>query len=148
MNEVLFRWEHVVSYAECTVGNHIYYSRYLDILEKARGEFFRRLGKTLLQWQAEDTAFPVLECRIKYHAPARYDDRLKIEVRVTKAEGVRLNFSHAIYRLAPSQLLVEAETFHVCASLGEKPKRLPGELLRMLSEYGGSADSDATPERE
>jgi acyl-CoA thioester hydrolase len=138
MSDPVFRCQHRVSYAECTMGNHIYYSRYLDVLERARGDFFRHSGKTFLEWQNEGTIFPVLECRLKYHAPARYDDLLTIEVRVTLAKGVRLNFAHRI--LGPdSRLLVEAETFHVCASVEEKPKRLPGELVDRLSRAGGAS---------
>ena len=41
-----FRYPHRVTYAECTVGDHIYHSRYLDLLEAARGEFMRSLGPT------------------------------------------------------------------------------------------------------
>ena len=44
-----FRHPHRVTYAECTVGNHIYHSRYLDLLEAARGEFLRSLGPTVLR---------------------------------------------------------------------------------------------------
>ena len=44
-----FIHHHRVSYAECTVGNHIYHSRYLDLLEAARGEFLRALGRTVLE---------------------------------------------------------------------------------------------------
>ena len=55
---VPFRHPHRVSYAECTVGNHVYYSRYLDWLEAARGEFIRSLGSTVLQWQECDVYFP------------------------------------------------------------------------------------------
>lgn len=55
----IFQYTHRVSYADCTVGNHIYYGRYLNLLEIARGEFFRHLGITLLQLQAQDTIFPV-----------------------------------------------------------------------------------------
>jgi len=32
-------------------------------------------------------------------------------------------------------LILEAETFHACASLNEKPKRLPEELGKLLREY-------------
>ncbi len=32
MAENVFRWVYRVCYADCTVGNHIYYSRYLDLL--------------------------------------------------------------------------------------------------------------------
>src|SRR5581483_1046504 len=77
----VFRHAHRVTYAECTLGNHVYYSRYLDLLEAARGEFFRQLGATFQQWQEQDAIFPVVECRLRYKSPARYDDVLSIEVR-------------------------------------------------------------------
>ncbi|HEX4645160.1 MAG TPA: acyl-CoA thioesterase, partial [Verrucomicrobiae bacterium] len=55
-----------VTYADCTLGNHIYYSRYLNLLEAARGEFFRQLGAPLLRLQEAETIFPVIECRLRY----------------------------------------------------------------------------------
>jgi acyl-CoA thioester hydrolase len=129
-----FRHLHRVSYSDCTVGNHIYYGRYLNLLEIARGEFFRHLGTTFLQWQERDTIFPVLECHLRYKAPARYDDVLSIEVRPTLAERARLNFAHRITD-ASGRLILEAETNHVCAGLNDKPKRLPEELIAMLKPY-------------
>ena len=56
---VPFCHPHRVSYAECTVGNHVYHSRYLDWLEAARGEFIRSLGPTVREWQERDVIFPV-----------------------------------------------------------------------------------------
>src|SRR5213078_1014804 len=87
---------HRVAYSECTVGNHIYYSRYLDLLEAARGEFFRSLGSTFLHWRERDVIFPVIEARLRYKAPARYDDILTITVGISTAERVRLNFAYHI----------------------------------------------------
>lgn len=81
-----FRHPHRVSYAECTVGNHIYHARYLDLLEAARGEFLRALGPTVLELQERDCIFPVIEARLRYKAPARYDDLLTIEAWVTAVE--------------------------------------------------------------
>ena len=127
-----FRHLHRVSYAECTVGDHIYHSRYLDLLEAARGEFLRSLGSTVLTLQNEDFIFPVIEARLRYLAPARYDDLLIIEVRPTLAERVRLNFHHRVLNQA-GKLLLEAETFHCCTSRDEKPKRLPAELVGKLA---------------
>jgi acyl-CoA thioester hydrolase len=125
---------HRVTYAECTVGNHIYHSRYLDLLEAARGEFIRSLGATVLQWQENDMIFPVIEARLHYKFPARYDDLLTIEVRVTAIEKVRLNFGHRILN-QNGRLILEAETFHVCTGIDEKPKRLPEELAEKLKPY-------------
>jgi acyl-CoA thioester hydrolase len=126
-----FRYPHRVSYAECTVGNHVYHSRYLDWLEAARGEFIRSLGATVLQWQERDVIFPVIEARLRYKSPARYDDLLAIEVWPTAIEHVRLNFAHRIIN-QDGKLILEAETFHVCAGVNEKPKRLPEELAAKL----------------
>ena len=134
MTTPVFRHPHRVTYAECTVGNHIYYARYLDLLEAARGEFFRQLGTTLLALQERGVLFPVVECRLRYKAPARYDDVLAVEVWPTTAEKVRLNFSHRILNQTGARLL-EAETFHVCTGLNEKPTRLPAELVVALHPY-------------
>jgi acyl-CoA thioester hydrolase len=130
----MFRHAHRVSYAECTVGNHIYHSRYLDLLEAARGEFMRSLGQPVLELQAADYIFPVIEARLRYKAPARYDDLLAVEVWVTAVEKIRVNFGHRILN-QNGKLILEAETFHVCTGLDEKPKRLPEELAEKLKPH-------------
>ena len=129
-----FCYQHRVSYAECTVGNHIYHARYLDLLEAARGEFLRALGTTVLSLQDADFIFPVIEARLRYKFPARYDDLLAIEVRPTLVERVRLNFGHRIHN-QDGKLILEAETFHCCTSRDEKPKRLPEELVERLKPH-------------
>ena len=127
-----FRHTHRVTYAECTVGNHVYHSRYLDLLEAARGEFLRSLGSPVLYWQENGAIFPIVECRLNYESPARYDDLLTIEVWVTAIEKVRVNFSHRITN-QNGKLILEAETFHVSTGLNEKPKRVPPELAEKLA---------------
>jgi len=126
---------HRVVYSECTLADHIYYARYLDILEAARGEFFRHLGSSLLAWQGRDTIFPVVECHLRYKTPARYDDTLRIGLWVTWAERVRLNFAFHILNQAGA-LVLEGETLHACTRVGGKPKRLPEPFLSALRAGG------------
>jgi len=130
----IFRHIYRVVYADCTVGNHIYYSRYLDILEAARGEFFRQLGMPLLELQAQETIFPVVECYLRYKSPARYDDVLTIELWTTLAQGARVNFGFRILK-DEKILILEGETFHVCTGLNEKPKRVPTDSLEKFSKF-------------
>jgi acyl-CoA thioester hydrolase len=78
--------------------------------------------------------FPVIEARLRYKFPARYDDLLAVEVWVTAIEKVRLNFGHRILN-QNGKLILEAETFHVCTGIDEKPKRLPEELVEKLGPY-------------
>jgi acyl-CoA thioester hydrolase len=134
MSESGFRYQHRVVYADCTVGNHVYYGRYLDLLEAARGEFFRMLGGTFAEWQARGFMFPVVEAHLRYQALARYDDLLQVEVWVTTAERVRLNFAYRITNQAGAPVL-EGETMHACMNLGEKLKRLPEELAVALKPH-------------
>ena len=129
-----FRSLHRVTYRDCTLGNHVYYARYLDFLEAARGEFFRHLGKTFLQWQDEDVIFPVIESHLRYKGPARYDDVIAIDMTVTLAARIRLNLAY-VATVADNQRVLEGETYHVCSGINEKPKALPEELLRSLGPY-------------
>lgn len=129
----VFRHPHRVIYADCTLGNHVYHARYLDLLEAARGEFFRHLGTTFLDWQERDVIFPLIEAHLRYRAPAVYDDALQTAVWITVAERVRLNFGYRMVNQAQSVIL-EAETFHVCTGRdGKKPKRLPAVLVAVLN---------------
>ena len=134
MHSQVFLHKYRVTYADCTVGNHIYYARYLHLLEAARGEFFRQIDSTFLHWQSQDIIFPVVECHLKYKAPARYDDVLSVELWPIFAQGVRLNFAFQVTH-EKGPLLVSGETHHVCTSLDEKPKRLPAELAAKLGPY-------------
>ena len=129
-----FQHTHRVTYAECTLGNHVYYSRYLDLLEAARGEFFRQLSSPFLKWQEQGIIFPVIECRVRYKSPARYDDILTIELEPANIDRVRLNFNYRI-RNQSGALILEAETFHVCTGLDEKLRRIPEELAGLLGKF-------------
>lgn len=86
------------------------------------------------QMQGTDTTFPVIECTLRYKAPARYDDVLTTEVWLALVERARLNFNYRI-RNQEKRLILEAETLHVCAVLNGKPKRISEELLAMLRPY-------------
>jgi|1185.fasta_scaffold219750_2 acyl-CoA thioester hydrolase len=123
-----------VIYAQCTIGNHVYHSRYLDIMEAARGEFMRALGYPLQRLQDEDYIFPVVSLRMKFIAPARYDDELEIRLSLKDVSRLRLTVNHQIAG-SEGQTFVEAETDHVCTSIHEKPKRMPLELLAACERY-------------
>ena len=141
----LFRHRHRVTYAECTVGNHVYYARYLDILEAARGEFLRAAGTPLSVWQSQGVIFPVVEAVLHYEAAARYDDELIIEVVVTELDRLKLAFAYGVSNTR-NQIILTGRTRHVCTGLDEKPKRMPPELFNKLNlACTGKPSVPATP---
>lgn len=128
-----FIHEHRVTYADCTVGNHVYYGRYLDVLESARGAFFRHAGIPFLQLQQQEIIFPVVECHLRYKAAARYDDILAVSVWPALVERVRLNFGYRIDR--GDTLILTGETHHVCTGLDEKPRRILPAVMAALNPF-------------
>lgn len=134
MAETIFRAPYRVTYADCTVGNHVYYGRYLNILEGARGEFFRQIGHPFLRLQNEGIIFPVVECRLRYRGAARYDDVLSIEVWLGELARVRLTFEHRVVGPEGNELM-KGTTMHACTGLDDKPRRLPEELTAALGPY-------------
>jgi acyl-CoA thioester hydrolase len=134
MSHQLFVHSHRVTYAECTMGNHIYYSRYLDLLEAARGEFFRHLGMPFKQLHEDDTLFPVVEVQVRYKGAARYDDVLRVELWLTEMERVRLGFAYRIINEAQHPIIA-ARTLHACTTAEDRMKKLPVELVAQLSPY-------------
>jgi acyl-CoA thioester hydrolase len=129
-----FRHPYRVTYADCTLGDHIYYARYLNLLEAARGELFRQVGQSFLQLQKAGVIFPVIECRLRYRGAARYDDLLTIELWLAELARVRLTFEYRV--LGPDgHELVEATTMHACTGLDDKPRRLPEGLVSVLGPY-------------
>jgi acyl-CoA thioester hydrolase len=134
MAEAIFKHAYRVIYADCTMGNHVYYARYLHMLEAARGEFFRQAGFPLLPLQECGTAFPVIDLNIAFKGPARYDDLLTIELWITEIKGIRLTFGFRVTHPV-GHSLAEGHTSHVCASTDERPKRIPAELIERFQPF-------------
>ncbi|HAV63593.1 MAG TPA: hypothetical protein DCY13_14660 [Verrucomicrobiales bacterium] len=147
MSSAPYVHRHRITYAECTIGNHVYYSRYLDLLEEARGEWFRSFGWPLLQLQTEDIAFPVTEAHLEYAAPARYDDLVRIELWVMALTRLRLQVGFAV-RDESGSSLVNGQTHHVCTSVSEKPRRMPVELFNALRRYEQPVGTTGAPAAE
>jgi acyl-CoA thioester hydrolase len=122
-----------ISYTHCTLGNHVYYSRYFDLLEIARGEFFRHIHHSLATLQEQDTVFQVSECWVKYLKAARYDDEIEIRLSISELKRVRFRFDCEIFR--ESDLLLKAWTQMVCVTREEKPRRIPDEVVNALERF-------------
>jgi len=125
---------HRVTYAECTLGNHVYYARYLDLLEAARGAMFRAAGCPFAALQEDGVIFPVIGVALEYAEAARYDDEVRVETWVTHAHRVRLAFAYRVVGPA-GKVLVTASTRHVCTDLSDKPRRLPEALVSALAPW-------------
>jgi acyl-CoA thioester hydrolase len=129
----MFKYQMRVPYNDITLGNHVYYARYLDWLEVARGEAFREIGKSFIEYQKKDLMFPVIEVLLKYHRAARYDDEVEIRSWLAEVGKVQFIWEYEIAR--GGDILVDARTLHICATLEEKPTRVPADLVDALKKH-------------
>jgi acyl-CoA thioester hydrolase len=121
-----------VRYAETDQMGVVYYANYFVWCEIGRVEFFRQVGYDYKQMEIEDDChLPVVESHCRYRAPARYDDEVAIETRVTAVRSSVIKFAYRILRLSPDgeQLIAEAETAHVTVNKSMQKRNLPEKYL-------------------
>jgi acyl-CoA thioester hydrolase len=123
-----------VRYAETDQMGVVYYSNYLIWFEIGRVELLRQLGFDYKTMEIEDDCFiPVVEANCRYKAPARYDDELLIETRVTGVRGAVLKFRYRVIRIGDQLLLAEGETTHVITDHTLVKRVLPEKYIRALT---------------
>jgi acyl-CoA thioester hydrolase len=123
-----FRTTLRVRYAETDQMGVVYYANYFVWCEIGRVEFFRQLGHDYkLLEREEDCHLPVVDASCRYRSPARYDDEIAIETRVTVLRGPVMKFGYRILRIEADgeQLLAEAETVHVSVDKQMQKRNLP-----------------------
>ena len=96
-------------FVEDTDFGRVFYSRYLQYIERARTELIHeKFGLTLTQLMNEhDVMFVVRKCNIKYLKSAVFEDNLSVETAVLKKTNVRVNLLQEIKR--GGEVLVSAE---------------------------------------
>ncbi len=110
----------------------VFYSRYLQYIERARTELIQeRFGLTLTQLMNEnDIMFVVRSCNIKYLKSANFEDTLNVETNVQKKTNVRLNLLQEVKR--SGEVLVIAEVELAVINRSGSIKKLTKELFEKI----------------
>jgi len=109
----------------------VYYANYLRYFEAGRNEFLRAKGLTYRDFEErEGLLLPVVEAGVGYHAPARYDDLLALEIRLTEVRRATARFGYEVR--CGDELVATGFTVHACVDPEGRVRRLPRELLDRL----------------
>ena len=123
-----------------------YHSNYLIWCEVGRVEFLRSLGFSYREFEVdEDCHLPVVEVACRYKSPARYDDELLIETRVSAFRSHVLRFSYRMLR--GDTLLAEASTTHVIVDRRMKPRSMPDRYAVAIRATMESPESPESPDQ-
>ena len=119
-------------YVEDVDFGRVFYSRYLQYIERARTELIHeKFGLTLTQLMNEhDIMFVVKNCNIKYIKGAVFEDNLSIETTVLKKTNVRLNLLQEVKR--GGEVLVSAEVELAVVDRSGSIKKLPKDFFAKI----------------
>ncbi len=110
----------------------VFYSRYLQYIERARTELINnKFGLTLTQLMNEhNIMFVVRGCNIKYLKSAVFEDILSVETTFLKKTNVRLNLLQEVKR--GTEILVSAEVELAVVDRGGSIKKLSKDFLEKI----------------
>lgn len=98
-----------VRYAETDRMGVVYHANYLVWCEVGRVEFMRALGSDYAALEARGTGLAVTDARVRYLAPARFDDPICV---VTTLSGVRSRAVSFDYEITNADSGVRLATAH------------------------------------
>jgi len=120
---------HVISitprYAETDQGGVIHHSAYPVWFEMGRTELLRANSIAYKDLEEAQVFFVVVELHIKYHVPARYDERLQLETTCTGVGASKIEHAYRLIRSCDGTILAEGSSVLACVNVEGKIRRIP-----------------------
>jgi acyl-CoA thioester hydrolase len=124
-----------VRYGECDPQGIVFNAHYIAYFDIALTELWREaVPGGYAQMTAEGADMVVAEVRAIYRAPARFDDEIDLEVRLTRLGTTGMATEILVRR--DGDVLVEGQMRHVFVDLGTHEKTaIPAAVRRSLEPY-------------
>ena len=121
-----------VRYAETDRMGIVYYANYLVWCEVGRVEFMRALGASYADLEARGYGLAVAEATVRYLAPARFDDPVRIETTLAGVRSRAVTFDYVISHAETGTRFATAHTALVSIDSSGRPTALPADFRALL----------------
>lgn len=128
------RVEFRVRYAETDAMGFVYHTHYLVWCEVGRTTLLRESGTSYAELERQGVFLAVSEAAIRYHAPARYDDLVRVETRLGGVRSRGVTFDYEVEDASSRRRLATARTRLVCLDAAGRPRLLPSDLRVRLGD--------------
>ena len=129
-----FRHTLRVRFQECDPQGVVYFARYPEYYDITITELWRKSFGSYQHMVDAGTDMVVAEQRIRYMAPARFDELIDVDVTIDKLGETSMLSSYAISR--DGERLVEGDFRHVFIEVATKAKKpIPPEIREALARY-------------
>ena len=129
----LFQHRLRVYWEDTDAGGVVFYANYLKFFERARTEWLRALGvgQQALR-DATGAIFVVTDTNVRYRAPARLDDELRVTVSLRQRGTASMTIAQQAW--CGDRLLAEGDIRIGCVDHGTfRPRRIPIEVISTLT---------------
>jgi acyl-CoA thioester hydrolase len=122
-----------VRYAETDQMGVVYYANYFVWMEIGRVELVRFLGLDYRRMEQDEGLFlAVMDATCRYRYPARYDQEVMVETKISSANPRVIEFEYEIRLADEDRLLAEGYTKHMWLNREWRPARLPEQYHALL----------------
>jgi acyl-CoA thioester hydrolase len=128
-----------VRYAETDKMGVVYHSHYLIWCELGRTDHIREGGMSYREMEDAGIMLAVAEANVRYRAPARYDDLVRVETTLTDVSSRAVTFEYRILNAETGVLLATASTLLVALDSSHRVVKLPAEIRERLEASAGAA---------
>ena len=122
-----------VRYAETDQMGVVYHANYLIWCEIGRTDFIRSGGTSYAELERAGVTLAVADASLRYHAPARYDDRIRVETRLSELRSRTITFDYLVVNADSGERLVTARTVLISLDSSGRPRALPPEVRDLLA---------------
>ena len=124
-----------VGFSDTDAQGVVYYGRYMPYFDLARVEYHRQFGQVRVD--PGDRQFVMRAMTVEYHAPARFDDPIEVDVRISRIGTSSVSYEFAAY-LEGERLAVTATQTLVLVDLTErKPCPVPEAWRERIRAFEG-----------
>ena len=128
MTDLIFQFPVRIYYEDTDAGGVVYHARDLHFFERARTEYLRTLDfSQQMLLNERNVAFVVKTMTIDYRLPARLDDWLVVETKISEVRGAAILFTQQLKRDELILCTVAVKVASVDLSK-MKPVALPDEV--------------------
>ena len=136
-----------VRYAETDTMGVVYHANYLAWCEVGRTDLIRAAGKSYREMEEAGVGLAVAEATLRYHAPARYDDVVRVVTTLTEVRSRIVSFDYQIVHAETGARLVSASTRLVSVDRDGRTVALPADVRAFLERALADAPSEPSTAR-
>jgi acyl-CoA thioester hydrolase len=123
-----------VRYAETDKMGVVYHANFAIWFEVGRVELLRQLGFEYKTMEQQDNChIPVVDLRVRYKAPAQYDDEIVVRTEIRNVRSSLLHFTYEVFRESDRTLLATGETMHIIVDDKFERRPLPEKYMKAFT---------------